>query len=260
MSTKSKLDGLPDRGAGGVETPTLDTPVRSATLRSQVVDILRDAIFYGKLQPDELLPEQQLAKKLQVSQSTVREALAQLEHYGLVVRQPNRGTTVTSFSPIDIRHRVKVRIVLEQLAWAEACLYVTDADIAHLEEEACGIESLLAEGSYFHAAQTDLRFHRYVWQRSGNPVLFQTLDVLTVPLFAFMSVMLNMAGSSLLQKFALPHPELVEALRTRDPEQVREAIRRHLPESPLAPEVAASPVAAQTEAILTWGGGKKRRL
>src|SRR2546425_409175 len=110
----------------------LETPVRSGTLRSQVVDILKDAIFYGKLKPEELLPEQPLAKKLRVSQSTVREALAQLERYGLVARQPNRGTVVTSFSPADIQGRMKVRLALEEMAFTEACPLMDDADIAHL--------------------------------------------------------------------------------------------------------------------------------
>src|SRR5262247_2709868 len=76
----------------------LDLPVRSGTLRSQVVDILRHAIFFGKLRPGELLTELPLAKKLSVSQSTIREALADLEHYGLVTRVPNRGTVVTTIS------------------------------------------------------------------------------------------------------------------------------------------------------------------
>src|SRR5437870_3973235 len=83
-----------ENGASG----DLDLPVRSGTLRSQVVDILRHAIFYGKLRPGELLTELPLAKKLAVSQSTIREALADLEHHGLVTRIPNRGTEVTTIS------------------------------------------------------------------------------------------------------------------------------------------------------------------
>jgi hypothetical protein len=54
----------------------LERPVRAGTLRSQVVGILRNAIFYGKLQPDSMLRELPLARNLQASQSTVREALA----------------------------------------------------------------------------------------------------------------------------------------------------------------------------------------
>jgi DNA-binding GntR family transcriptional regulator len=215
--------------AGNGSDADLDTPVRSGTLRSQVVNILKHAIFYGKLQPEELLPELPLARKLKVSQSTVREALAELERYGLVVRILNRGTVVASLSSTDIQNRMKVRLVLEEMAFSEACLLLDDGDIAHLQELARTIDSFAEAGECIQAGEADLAFHRYVWHKTGNHVLYQTLDVLTVPLFAFMGVMLKMAAIEHYRTLALPHHDLVEALRQRDPEVAREAIRAHLP-------------------------------
>ncbi len=215
--------------AGNGSGADLDVPVRSGTLRSQVVDILKHAIFFGKMQPEKLLTELPLAKKLKVSQSTIREALADLERYGLVVRVPNRGTVVASLSRADIENRMRVRLVLEEMAFTESCLLLDAADILHLEGLARTIDSLAEAGDSIHAGEADLIFHRYVWRKSGNPVLYQTLDVLTVPLFAFMGVMLKMAGIEQQPTLALPHHHLVEALRQRDPELAREAIRAHLP-------------------------------
>jgi DNA-binding GntR family transcriptional regulator len=215
--------------SGNGSEADLDTPVRSGTLRSQVVNILKHAIFYGKLQPGKLLPELPLARKLKVSQSTVREALAELERYGLVVRVSNRGTVVASLGAADIQHRMKVRLVLEELAFSDACLLLEDGDIAHLEESARTIDSFAESGQYIQAAEADLAFHRYVWRKTENDVLYQTLDVLTVPLFAFMGVMLNMAGIEQYRTLALPHHDLVEALVRRDPGIAKEAIRAHLP-------------------------------
>jgi DNA-binding GntR family transcriptional regulator len=193
-----------------------------------VVDILKHAIFYGKLQPEELLPELPLAKKLKVSQSTVREALAELERYGLVIRIHNRGTVVASLGSTDIQNRMKVRRVLEELAFSEACLLLDDADFAHLEGLSRRIDSLAEVGEYIQAGEADLAFHRYVWRKTGNPVLYQTLDLLTVPLFAFMGVMMSMAGIDQYRSLALPHQHLLDALRRRDPEAAKEAIRDHL--------------------------------
>jgi DNA-binding GntR family transcriptional regulator len=214
--------------AGNGSDADLETPVRSETLRSQVVNILKHAIFYGKLQPEELLRELPLAKKLKVSQSTVREALAELERYGLVVRILNRGTVVASLSSADIQNRMKVRLALEEMAFSDACLLLDDDDIAHLDELARTIDSLADAGQSIQAGEADLAFHRYVWRKTGNQILYQTLDVLTVPLFAFLGVMLNMAGIEQYRTLALPHHELVEALRQRDPEVAKEAIRAHL--------------------------------
>jgi DNA-binding GntR family transcriptional regulator len=215
--------------AGNGSDADLDTPVRSGTLRSQVVNILKHAIFYGKLQPGEVLPELPLAKKMKVSQSTIREALAELERFGLVVRISNRGTVVASLSSADIKDRMKVRLALEEMAFSDSCLFLDDHDIAHLTELARTIDSFVESGQYIQAAEADLAFHRYVWRRTGNQVLYQTLDVLTVPLFAFMGVMLNMAGIEQYRTLALPHHDLVEALGQRNPGIAKQAIRAHLP-------------------------------
>jgi DNA-binding GntR family transcriptional regulator len=75
------------------------SPVRADSLRQQAFEILRDAIFVGKIQPGDILRELQLARNMGVSQSTLREALSQLEHVGPVIRQPNRATTVAKLGP-----------------------------------------------------------------------------------------------------------------------------------------------------------------
>src|SRR5262245_29467784 len=101
--------GEPPSGSVTAESSSyvdLDLPVGSATLRPQVVVILTHATYFGKLRPGELLTELPLAKKLSISQSTIRQALTDLEHYGLVTRVPNRGTVVTTISTADVQHRM----------------------------------------------------------------------------------------------------------------------------------------------------------
>jgi DNA-binding GntR family transcriptional regulator len=81
-------------------------PVRSATLKSRVVAAIRDAIFSGKFAPGDPLRELHLARDLNVSQPTVREALFELEKFGLVVRTPNVGTVVTNLGSDEIREQI----------------------------------------------------------------------------------------------------------------------------------------------------------
>src|ERR1700732_3057834 len=70
----------------------LPQPVRTDSLASQAFTIIKDAIFTGQFQPGQLLRELHLARMLNVSQATIREALVQLEQVGLVVREQNRHT------------------------------------------------------------------------------------------------------------------------------------------------------------------------
>jgi DNA-binding GntR family transcriptional regulator len=221
----------------------LRQPVRTDTLAAQVVGILKDAIFEGKLQPGEPLREMHLARSLDVSQATIREALAQLEQMGLVVRAPNRRTTVTNFTRDEVAERLTIRLALEEIAWAKAAPRLTDADYARLEELASTIDSALEGNNYREATMADLQFHHHVWDCANSPVLRRTLDQLTTPLFAFLSAFNQ---SNMVDLHATrSHAALLTALRTRDEQRVREAIRRHI-ENSFERFLSSIPVSAPT--------------
>ena len=213
-------------GSVGGEDNMRLAPVRADSLGQQVFERIRDAIFSGSIQPGDALRELQLAKEMGVSQSTVRNALGQLENVGLVVRQQNRGTTVTELSAADIRDRLKVRVALEELAFIEASRRATPGDLAELGQLAHAIRAAIAQNYHFEKSQADRIFHRRVWSIAGNPVLERTLDAITLPMFAFFSVlqkseMVSPAGTQ-------PHEELVAAIATLDPRTARLAIRKHI--------------------------------
>jgi len=65
------------------------------SLRSQAVGVLRDAILSGQLKPGAVLNEKELAERLGVSKTPIREGLSLLEHEGLVQTIPRRGYIVT---------------------------------------------------------------------------------------------------------------------------------------------------------------------
>lgn len=205
----------------------LPQPVRPSTLAAQVFDILKDQIFTGRLSPGEALREAQLARALGVSQATVREALVQLQQIDLVVRTPNKGTAVTQFTRAEVRHRLAVRLVLEELACAECAVRMTEADFAELDGLAANIAAAIERGDSIERSQADLRFHRYIWEKSGNPILLQTLAHLTASLFAFLSVKQRIASAHYGADYTI-HEQIAQALRSRDPEKAREAIRAHI--------------------------------
>jgi len=185
---------------------------------------LRAAIFEGKYPPGTPLREIRLARELEVSQATVRESLQKLENAGLVARVPNVGTTVVRLTPHDIRERVELRAELEVWAAKKAARRMT---AEHYEELARKLEALSAaveSDKYYEAAQSDLAFHRYIWQCSGNQTLASTLEHVTVPLLAFVSL-LRHSGFEHLPDVVAAHEPLIEALHTQDDEQIEKAFR-----------------------------------
>jgi DNA-binding GntR family transcriptional regulator len=204
----------------------LREPVRADSLARQVYQILRQAIFEGSFPPGETLRELHLARSLNVSQATVREAIVQLEHAGLVVRLRNRKSEVTRFSRDEVRDRLSMRIVLEQMAAVRAAQRMTDAD----REELAGLSTALAaaidSGDQMPVTEADVQFHRFIWEKSGSPVLYKTLDQLTTPLFAFLGVLAKIGMVDV--RLSKSHDHLVSALSSGDEEVIRRAIHEHI--------------------------------
>lgn len=204
-------------------------PVKAESLSAQVAANIREAIFRGELKPGQVIRELGLARNLNVSQATVREALAHLEHFGLVVRKPNRSTSVTSLSPQEVKDRLRVRMVLECLAFSEASRRLEEDDFQELmttyEEKAAAIEA----GDAFATMVADRRFHHRVWELSANPVLLKQLDQLTTPLFAFLGIYQQTASHQ--PQGANTHRDLIEAMRSRDDDRIIAAVRKHVEET-----------------------------
>lgn len=159
---------------------------------------------------------------MNVSQATIREALRRLEHAGLVSREANRGSTVTRLGPKDIKERVALRALLEAVAACAAAERMKDEHFSELERRLRVFDSAVRSNSYYEAAQADLNFHRYVWQCSGNDTICHVLELITIPLFAFISI-LRSQGLQRLVTVVEGHEPLIAALRSGDPEKIREA-------------------------------------
>lgn len=196
----------------------------NGSLTGKVVQRLREAIFNGQFPPGHALREIRLAKEYGVSQATVREALQKLEHSGLVVRTPNIGTTVIRLTPADIRERVSIRVLLEVKAAQQASLRMADSDFTELEAIIERLGEAVRTNDYFRTVETDLEFHRTIWEHSGNRTLARLLEQVTVPLIAFVSI-LRSNGLQLLTDVVLAHQPLIEALRSRDDQAIQQAFQ-----------------------------------
>ena len=201
--------------------------LKEVSLRTKVVNELKEAIFSGHLRPGEALPELKLAREFQVSQATVREALNQLEVLGLVERVENRRTNVTTFSPEEMTERSRIRVVLEGMALAEAAERMNPGHYEELSRLIKDFRQADRKGDVFGRIRADFEIHRYLWHLSGNATLQRMLEHLTSPLFAFISI-LRAQGYVRAPVVAKPHEDIVAALQTRDAGLIKAAIQSHI--------------------------------
>ena len=201
--------------------------LKEVSLRTKVVNELKEAIFSGRLQPGEALPELKLAREFQVSQATVREALNQLEVLGLIERVENRRSNVTKFSPEEMTERSRIRAVLEGMALVEAAERMGEDHYGQLEALIGAFREADRQGDVFGRIRADFEIHRFLWRLSGNATLQRMLEHLTNPLFAYISI-LRAQGYVRAPVVTNPHEDLVVALRTKDATRIKESIQKHI--------------------------------
>ena len=103
-------------------------------LRDVVFKTLRQAILKGELEPGERLMEIQLAERLGVSRTPIREAIRKLELEGLVLMIPRKGAEVARISENNLRDVLEVRRTLEELAVDLACQRMTEDELEELKK------------------------------------------------------------------------------------------------------------------------------
>lgn len=210
-----------------IEQSLAAAPLRKGSVRSQVLGLLREAILSGKLKPGDQIREAHLARALQVSQATVREALLQLEHAGLVVRTPNRSTVVTRLTREEVQERVQLRVLLEGVAAVAAAQRMREEDFAALADRLADIHRALERDVYLDYVSADLNFHRLIWEMSGNKTLCRVLELIAVPMFAYLTILRSRRFTNLAAKVH-SHDPILQAMRSRNPEAIREAFTQHL--------------------------------
>lgn len=197
------------------------------TLGAQTAEILRASILRGELKPGQKLVERELAEQLGISQGSVRQGLHDLEHEGLVTKKTNTATYVTELTRQQVTDIVEVRVELEPIAFLLARRRMKPGQFEELETLALEIAAEVSENDYYQVSQRDFRFHRRVWQMSGNATLEKTLTQLCTPLFAYLMIFLSSSRSDLKQRVK-SHRLLIGALRAGEERRIRDAVSEHV--------------------------------
>lgn len=203
-------------------------PVLSSATRivDTVQAALRNAIFDGALRAGEPLSVPELARRLNVSRSPVREAVLGLVAQGLAVEQPRRGVVVATVDPADLIAIHEIRIFLEAGAASLCAQRVTENGIkklrAILREQDTAVKAGDA-GGYF---RTNAALHRAIAQAAGNHRLAQILSTLEDQMrIALHRVAANRAH---MRDGLAEHRGVLEAIAARDATAAEERMRRHI--------------------------------
>lgn len=195
-------------------------------LRDVVFNTLREAILKGELKPGERLMELQLAAKLGVSRTPIREAIRMLEQEGLAVTVPRKGAEVAKMTEKDMEDVLQIREALDELAVKIACEQIQDDQLQELSETMHEFEESTKTGNVKKIAEADVKFHDIIYQSTGNPKLVNMLNNLREQMYRYRVEYLK--DESNYPTLMKEHKDIVEGLREKNKERVAEAMYKHV--------------------------------
>lgn len=195
-------------------------------LRDVVFNTLREAILKGELKPGERLMELQLASKLGVSRTPIREAIRMLELEGLAVTVPRKGAEVAKMTEKDMEDVLQIRRALDELAARLACDKVTQQQLKTIKAAAENFEESTRSRDVKKVAHADVAFHDAIYTAADNPKLMNMLNNLREQMYRYRVEYLK--DESAYPALIAEHQEIYEGLKSKDRDSVVRAMSRHV--------------------------------
>src|SRR3954468_17158081 len=202
---------------------------RPLTSVERALETLREEILRGALSAGDRLAEVELAERLGVSRTPVREALSRLSAEGLVEFAPNRGARVATWTVDELEGVFALRSLLEPQLTALAVPHATAADLDALDRLAARMVELgdrRRDRDLDELVPLNRAFHDRLVALAGAPALATALaGAVHSPLVARN---FHAYDAVSLDRSTAHHVEIVAALRAGDPEWARAVMTAHI--------------------------------
>lgn len=195
-------------------------------LRDVVFNTLRQAILKGELKPGERLMEIQLANKLGVSRTPIREAIRKLELEGLVLMIPRKGAEVADITEKSLRDVLEVRRALEELAGSLACERIKPEQIEEMRRAEQEFRDTLKSGDVTKIAEADEKFHDIIFLATENQKLISMLNNLREQMYRYRVECLK--REELHEQLTQEHEEIIRRIEERKRDETMQIIRQHI--------------------------------
>ncbi len=202
------------------------------TAEDAVAAVIRDAIVSGVFRPGERLPQDMLARLLDVSRMPIRSAMGRLESEGLVEVHPHRGATVRALSAEEVADLYEMRILIETFALRKTTAAITGDHFVQLELLADKLESDTSSESELVDRQA---FYRYLYGIGNTPRVVTTIMQFRAEVSRYTMGLVDLRSHThreLLERIRLGNPDLAASWLEAHLREVAEEMKRQLDEAP----------------------------
>ena len=187
---------------------------------------IRQAILRGEMEPGERLMEIQLAQKLGVSRTPIREAIRKLELEGLVIMIPRKGAEVAHITEKDMKDVLEVRSTLEELVVELAIKNVTDEKIEELKCANKVFESAIVSKDAVNIVEADVKFHDILYSMTNNARLIQIINNLREQMYRYRLEYVKDARTHSI--IISEHNDIIKQIRDKNVPVAKTVIHQHI--------------------------------
>ncbi|MHA6692985.1 GntR family transcriptional regulator [Devosia sp. A449] len=197
-------------------------------MSKDIYEAIRGLIADGTYIGGDTMPEGELATRLGVSRTPVREALRRLQSEGVIRREAYRRATVAETDPDEVIHIFSARAALEPVAVDLAMEKVDDAFLERLKDLHDRMDHAIKAKEPDRRAYRELNaaFHRAIWTQGGNTLLSDMIN--SIARKPLVSPTFNNWEREELYRSNRQHGDMVEAFVLRDAEWAHATMRVHL--------------------------------
>lgn len=185
---------------------------------------LHREISDGVFQPGDRLRETDVAARLSLSRTPVREALRKLEADGIVEHRPRIGAVIRTLGHTEVVELYEMRIVLERTAAEMAAKHCSEAELHELEDLNAAIANTV--DSPAQAAAINQRFHRCIYLATRNRFLMESARALNNALMLLGPT--TLADADRIATVCKQHQDIIDAIRAGDAEAAGASAEAHL--------------------------------
>jgi len=198
---------------------------RGRSAAQQAYDYVKARLLDGRFPGGTLLSENEIAQRLNVSRTPVRQAFVQLEAEGLLELYPRRGALVVPISPSEAEDVLEARMLIEQHAARRAA--GAGPSLAATLRELVGEQEATLEGDGTGFAWADRAFHRAIVEAGGNRLLTRQYDALRDRHQRIAAVTIA-RDPGRIERFIAEHREIAAAFEAGDAERAAALLGTHL--------------------------------
>jgi DNA-binding GntR family transcriptional regulator len=230
FSTRERIFGLnpnlPGNGEKYWNPKVLPSLEPAKSLVDRAYDVILDALCDGTLRPGERLTQEDIAARLKISRQPVTQALSLLKAQGFISSSGRRGMTVTPVEPQLFEAIYQFRSAVDPLAVRLATPHLTKKAIVQGKSIVERGRDLVASGDTRALLQSEMDFHSFIYDLSGNPIISSTMRLYWHHLRRAIAEVLRHEPTPI--SFWNEHAKILDVMIGGDAELAAELMRKHV--------------------------------